>query len=75
MERRWKIERTKRHVTARFDIDKHSSASFSSQNPVDAKKYLDIMMDELKLRNMFTTKATKDRYEEFMENDNVEMDH
>jgi len=67
--KKWKISSTKKGLILVLISLKNSSNGFSSPNPVDKKKYFDIMMDEFKFRKLFNSTEKLKQYEEEMEDD------
>jgi len=67
--KKWKISSTKKGLILVLISLKNSSNVFSSPNPVDKKKYFDIMMDEFKFRKLFNSTEKLKQYEEEMEDD------
>lgn len=67
MPRTWKVSKQSNGVHVGFTINKYTQWFFS-QNPVDFEKYVGLMMDEVKFRDMLPDEQIP-AYELFLEED------
>jgi len=75
MVRRWQVRKKGNVVAVRFNIAKFLRSDwlqteFTSLNPKDFEKYVNMMMDEFEFRKMFVNSPDKlERYEKMLESE------